>query len=102
MISVVFAAIVVVLATTTLVLWVHPNYDDCLLGRIGLLLILGGAVVAMYWMVVGQAHYEPYAETITMLGGQATFNVWLVWRFLRKQRRIRRGLDVDRKAVPHA
>jgi hypothetical protein len=65
-----------------LVLWVHPRYDDCFVGRIGLLGSIAAATIVTRSLMEGYSYSNVQPEVALALASQALYCLWTTYRFL--------------------
>lgn len=95
MTSYLFVGSAAVMAAVSLLFIFHEHYDDCLLGRVALsvLAVSGLVTVAQWW---NGWQWEPTANTTGLVVGAAAFMAWLAFRFLIRQRRLKRDAPPPR------
>jgi hypothetical protein len=92
---VLFHLSVVALGLCAMFFWLHPKFDDCLWGRLGLLGTISAALIIEASEIAGYRYYNVLPEVILLLASQASYMGWLVWRFVRRRWRVARGLERD-------
>lgn len=95
MIETLFLLVIVLSGACAVFFWLHPGFDDCVWGRASLLGMIASALIIAASRLSNYNYSNILPEVVLMLGSQASYLIWLVWRFLRKRRRIASGVDRD-------
>jgi hypothetical protein len=95
MIEAVLLASIALSAACATFFWLRRDYNDCVMGRGALFGMIAAALIVGASVARGYRYSNILPEIALALGSNATFMVWLVWRYWRKQWRIRAGLDND-------
>jgi hypothetical protein len=93
--EVVFLGSLAVIGACGAFFWLYPNFDDCLWGRAGLFGMICASIIVVASVMNGYHYHNLLPEVVLAIASQASYMAWLVWRFIRKQWRIRAGRDLD-------